>query len=110
MEMVEKSRRQSRNERKGGAKSSLVQIIPYRVYGGSVLTCSKRTEICCTPFKNEKKLQKKLFDQVTASALVTTFWVIHFIRAEIFVLTIWTLWVSKDAIFMLISKIQTYLS
>jgi hypothetical protein len=42
---------------------------------------------------------------VTASSLVTTFWVMHYIRVQNFVFTIWTSWVSKDAEFTEISKI-----
>jgi hypothetical protein len=36
---------------------------------------------------------------VTASPLVTTFWVTHYIRVQKILFTIWTSWVSKDGDF-----------
>jgi hypothetical protein len=49
--------------------------------------------------KVPKIAKKKFFDPVTASSLITTFWVMHYIRVKKFFFTIWTSWVSKDAEF-----------
>jgi hypothetical protein len=46
-----------------------------------------------------KIIKKKYFDPVTASSLVKTFWVMHYIEVINCFFTIWTSWVSKDAIF-----------
>jgi hypothetical protein len=51
------------------------------------------------------KIAKKCFDPVTSSSLVTTFWVMHYIRVQHFFFTIWTSWVSKDAEFYVEFKI-----
>jgi hypothetical protein len=51
------------------------------------------------PSKSTENSKKKLFDPVTASSSVTTFWVMHNIRVQNFFFTIWTSWVSKDAEF-----------
>jgi hypothetical protein len=40
--------------------------------------------------KVPKISKKKLFDPVTASSLVMTFWVMHYIRVQNFLFTIWT--------------------
>jgi hypothetical protein len=39
-----------------------------------------------------------MFDPVTASSLVTTIWVMHYIRVQNFLFTIWTSRVSKDEV------------
>jgi hypothetical protein len=57
-------------------------------------------ENCYIPSKSTENSKKKFFDPVTASSLVTTFWVIYYIRVQNFLFTIWTSWVSKDAEFM----------
>jgi hypothetical protein len=49
--------------------------------------------------KSTENSNKNVFDPVTASSLVTTFWVMHYIRVQNFLFTIWTSWVSKDAEF-----------
>jgi hypothetical protein len=46
-----------------------------------------------------KNRQKKCFDTVTALSLVTTFWVISYIRNQNIFFTIWSLEVSKNAEF-----------
>jgi hypothetical protein len=43
--------------------------------------------------------KKIFFDPMTASSLVMTFCVMHYIRVQIFFFTIWASWVSKDAEF-----------
>jgi hypothetical protein len=45
-----------------------------------------------------------LFDPVTASSLVTTFWVMYHIRIQKILFTIWTSWVSNDAEFYVYFK------
>jgi hypothetical protein len=49
--------------------------------------------------KVPKIAKKKFFYPVTASSLVTTFWVMHYIGVQNFLFTIWTSWVAKDAEF-----------
>jgi hypothetical protein len=53
--------------------------------------------IFVTYIRKVPKKQKKMLDPVTASPLVTTFWVMHNIRVKNLFFTIWTSRVSKDA-------------
>jgi hypothetical protein len=39
-------------------------------------------EVCYLPFKSNKNKRKKCFDSVTASSLVKTFWVMHYIEVQ----------------------------
>jgi hypothetical protein len=55
--------------------------------------------ICYIPSKSTENSKKNVFDPVTASSLVTTFWVMHHINVKKNFFTIWTSWVSKDAEF-----------
>jgi Ion transport protein len=53
---------------------------------GMYLGCSNcnmsTPEICCIPFKSKENGKNNWFDPVTSSSLVTTFWVMHYIRAK----------------------------
>jgi hypothetical protein len=60
--------------------------------------------------KIPKIAKKNLFDPVTSSSLLMTFWVMHYIRGQHFLFTIWTSWVSKDAEFYADFKNINYLS
>jgi hypothetical protein len=56
------------------------------------------TFVTCLP-KVAKIATKQFLDPVTSSSLVTTFWVMHYIRVQTNFFTIWTSWVSKDGEF-----------
>jgi hypothetical protein len=70
------------------------------VYFGLFFIYNKSTpKICYIPSKSTESSNKKFLDPMTASSLVTTFWFMHYIRVQNFLVTIWTSWVSKDAEF-----------
>jgi hypothetical protein len=62
-------------------------------------------EICYIPTKSTENSKTKFVVPVTASSLVTTFWVMYYIRVQKFFFTIWTSWGSKDAEFYVDFKI-----
>jgi hypothetical protein len=78
----------------------LLMFMLIKEKGGLILELEQKYPWGLLPtFQKSQKITKKCFDPVTASSLVKTFWVMHYIRVKKNFFTIWTSWVSKDAEF-----------
>jgi hypothetical protein len=83
---------------------SLTKRLPDKTFPRQNVSIHNDYSIYCTVgwvyfgpfFKFSTKVPLRFFYPVTASSLVPTFWVMHYIRIKFFFFRIWTSWVSKD--------------